>query len=356
MAAIRQLVTLVVWAMRNVTAIRQATFSVSLAAALTGCALTGTMDSIKSERSDVIKTGNDEFVHYVLTPVNGPPVEYYISQPRAPAPLVIYLQGSGCTPVFPPSGFGKDHASTVFSSTTMARTYPVTVMVINKPYVPVRAPRDGGIATNCPKEFNDYFSLESWVSHIETAYAHALKQPWVDSRKTLVIGVSEGATVAAVLAAREPRITDVALVGGSGPTQLYDFIAGAYASSPDQINVLAALGDLELKRTAIASAPQDSTRFAWGHSYKRWSSFFASSSVENLTKSAANIYVVSGMADTAVPILSTEVLYAELIRKGRNITMRRIPGGNHALTREDASINEVEGEYDRIVRWYLHIQ
>lgn len=351
----RRLGTLVVWAIGSMWAMRRTMLTVSLAAVLTGCAMTGTVGSIGSERSEVIKTGNDEFVRFLLTPTNGPPVEYYISQPQAPAPLVMYLQGSGCTPVFPPSGFGKDHTSTVFSSTTMARAYPVAVMVINKPYVPVVAPRNGGVATNCPKEFNDYFSLESWVSHIKTAYEHALKQPWVDSRRTLVIGISEGATVAAALAAREPRITNLALVGGSGPTQLYDFIAGAYASSTDQTKVLAALEDLELKRAAIASAPQDSTQFAWGHPYKRWSSFFASSSVDNLTKTAANIYVVSGMADTSVPILSTEVLYAELIRRGRNITMRRIPGGNHALMRDGASINEVEGEYDRIVRWYLHI-
>jgi hypothetical protein len=83
--------------------------------------------------------------------------------------------------------------------------------------------------------------------------------------------------VAAALAARDPHITDVALVGGSGPTQLYDFVAAAYASSADQAKVLTALEDLDARRAAIAAAPQDSTRFEWGHSYKRWSSFFASS-------------------------------------------------------------------------------
>ncbi len=116
---------------------------------------------------------------------------------------------------------------------------------------------------------------------------------------------------------------------------------------------LVALEDLDAKRAAIAAAPQDSTRFEWGHPYKRWSSFFASSSADNLARSAARVYVVSGMADTSVPILSTEVLYAELIRKGRDITMRRILGGNHALMREGEPVRDVEGEYDRIVRWYL---
>lgn len=336
---------LAAWAAPGIRRIGHAAAALALASSLAACAL--------PEKAEVIKTGNDEFVRYVLMPAGGPPIEYYISQPKTPAPLVIYLQGSGCTPVFPASGFGQDHTSTVFSSTTMARTHPVTVMVINKPYAPKRVPRSGGVATNCPKEFNDFFSLDSWVSHIETAYAHALGRPWVDARKILVIGVSEGATVASALAARNPRITHVALVGGSGPTQLYDFVVDAYASSPDQNRVLAALGDLDARRAAIAAAPQDSTRFEWGHSYKRWSSFFASSSVDNLARSAARVYVVSGMADTAVPILSTEVLYAEMMRKGRDITMRRIPGGNHALMREGEPIKEVEAEYDRIVRWYL---
>lgn len=198
--------------------IRQASLVLALAIGLSSCALPVKTDVSQSEKSAVIKTGNDEFMHYVLTPETGPPIEYYISQPRVPAPLVIYLQGSGCTAVFPLSGNGADHVSTVFSATTMARTYPVTVMVINKPYAPKTPPRDGGLARNCPKEFNDYFSLESWVSHIEKAYEHALRLPWVDARRTLVIGVSEGATVAGALAASDPRITDVAPNPGVGST------------------------------------------------------------------------------------------------------------------------------------------
>lgn len=342
----RKIPAVVVWAATKPKWYAHAVVGLLLSIGLTSCTL--------PVKSTVIKTANDEFTRFEFTPVKGPPVEYYISKPQAPSPLVIYLQGSGCTPVFPATGFGDDHASTVFSSTTMARTYPITVMVIDKPYAPKRPPQSSGVATDCPKEFNDYFSLDAWVSHIEVAYEHALGLPWVDSRRTLIIGISEGATVAAALAARDQRITDVALVGGSGPTQFYDFVVNAYASSPEHTKVLAALEKLDSKRAAIAAAPLDSTRFEWGHSYKRWSSFFSSSSVDNLEKSDARVYLVSGMADTDVPILSTELLYAELVNAGRDITMRRIPDGNHALMRAGVSIDEVESEFDRIIHWYLN--
>lgn len=321
------------------------TISLCIAFFVSGCAT--------RESSNILKTGKDEFVRNLLVPSSGPSVEYYVSVPKQKSPLVIYLQGSGCTPVFPPTGFGSDHASTVFSSTTIARNYPVVVMVINKPYAPRLAPKSAGIANNCPQEFNEYFSLESWVTHIETAFKHARRLPLVDTSRTLVIGTSEGATVAAALAARNHEITDVAIVSGSGPTQFFDFVAGAYASTQDQTKVADALSELDAERVAIIASPKDSKKFAWGHPYKRWSSFFASSSLENLAKSGARIYVVSGMSDTSVPILSTEVLYSELLWKGRDITMRRIPYANHALVREGFTLKEAEAEYDRILQWFL---
>lgn len=321
------------------------------------CAALFLVACASTEKSDLVKTGQDKFVRYVLTRSDAPSVEYYISRPDERSPLVIYLQGSGCNPVFPPSGYGaEDHASTIFSATTMARTYPVALMVINKPYVPKQAPRSGSVAANCPKEFNEYFSLESWLKQIQIAYEHAKRLPWVDSTRTLLVGISEGGTVAAAFAVRNTEITNVAIVGGSGPTQFYDFVASIYASTPDPAKVLEGLSELEGMRAAIAAAPQDPAKFAWGHTYKRWASFFASSSTENLAKSNARIYLVSGMADTSVPILSTEVMYAELLAKGRDVTFRRIPGANHSLMREGVQIKDVEAEYDRILRWYLRTQ
>ena len=43
---------------------------------------------------------NTEFVRYRLTPPNGPEIEYFISKPKKPSPLVLFVQGSGCIPVF----------------------------------------------------------------------------------------------------------------------------------------------------------------------------------------------------------------------------------------------------------------
>jgi hypothetical protein len=302
-----------------------------------------------------LQVGADTYVKYTLPVKDGPPVEYYISRPSRPSSLVLYIQGSGCAPAFVEMQPG-DYASTVFSLTTMAHKGEHAVMIVDKPYAAKRQPSEAGTAAGCSAAFNQFFALEPWVRRIDLALRHALARPWVKGRRTLVIGISEGATAAAALAAADERVTDVALVGGSGPGQFFDFIAGAYASGPDDAARVRGLQSLDAQLKEIQAAPEDGTKFAWGHSYKRWSSFFRSSSLGNLLKSRARVYLVSGMADTNVPILSTEVLYSELASAGRDVRFRRLPEADHNLLPRGADFGQsfplLEAEYARITDWF----
>lgn len=307
------------------------------------------------ETAENVQVGADTYIKYVLPVKGGPPVEYYISRPARPSTLVLYIQGSGCAPAFLEMQPGV-HSSTVFSLTTTAHKGDHAVMIVNKPYAEKRHPRGRGTATYCSPDFNRYFALEPWVRQIDTALKHALARPWVKGRRTLVIGISEGATTAAALAAVNERVTDVALVGGSGPGQLFDFLAAAYASGKDDSARLAELRVIEAQLKEIHAAPEDGTKFAWGHPYKRWSSFFRASSLRNLMRSRARVYLVSGMADTNVPIISTEVLYSELASMGRDVTFRRIPDAGHNLLPRGADFAKsfplMESEYARIIDWF----
>jgi pimeloyl-ACP methyl ester carboxylesterase len=307
------------------------------------------------ETSENLKVGADTYVKYVLPVKNGPAIEYYISKPARPSSLILYIQGSGCAPAFVETQPGV-YASTVFSLTTTAHKGGHAVMIVDKPYAEKQQPRAAGTANYCSAAFNRYFAVEPWVRQISLALNHALKRPWVKQGRTLVIGISEGATTAAALAAADDAVTDVALVGGSGPGQLFDFVAGAYASGKNDTERLQGLQSIEARLRDIQAAPEDASKFAWGHPYKRWSSFFKASSLRNLMRSRARVYLVSGMADTNVPILSTEILYSELASAGRDVRFRRVPDADHMLLPRGADFAEsfplLESEYARILDWF----
>jgi len=283
---------------------------------------------------------------------NGPPVRYYLSRPAQKSPLVLYLQGSGCVPPF--IGLGTDkRASTIYSWLPLAQQGRYAVMAVDKPYQS-DAPQQGqfGSAIGCAGEFNAHFSYDAWLATLTTAVRHALRRPEVDARRVLVIGSSEGAPMAAGLARALPEVTDVVLLGANGPSQLFDFAANIYRSNDsDEIKALR-LQELDATYSAIAADPASTTKYAWGHPYLRWSSFFAQSTVDNLAHSKARVYLAAGMQDNSVPIVSTEVLYTQLRVRGRDVTMRRIPLAGHSLVPDGRPMPEAQKEYDAFMAWF----
>lgn len=308
-------------------------------------------------KSDTIRTGNETYFRTVVAKGGlAPSIEYFVSTKNASRPLVLYIQGSGCNPVFFRMGAGGQYASTVFSLTTIARETQLPVMVVSKPYAPETFPTTPDSAEACPASFNKTFDLASWVAHIRKALDHAQSEGVYSSSKVLVIGFSEGATVAAALAALDARITHVALVGASGTTQLFDFVVQRYLRHEHDSARLADVGDLLIEVRKIYADPLSGDKFAWGHAYRRWSTFFASNSLNNVMRSSAKIYVVSGMADKSVPVISTEALIAGLQAAGRDVVVRRLPDANHSLMAaqadQKAAMDAAEDEYRRILHWF----
>lgn len=296
--------------------------------------------------------GKAAAARFTLPRADGPDIHYTISKPAQKAPLVLFVQGSGCVPPF--VGLGTpNRSSTIFNYVPLAQQGRYAAMVVDKPYGPAAPPQgEPGVATACPKEFNAFFSYDSWLATLQAALRHALALPYVDARRVLVIGVSEGATMAAGLARAVPEVTDVALLGASGTSQAFDFAANIYRSNAGDEDALRRLQELDAAVDAIHADPKSSTRFAWGHTYLRWSSFFAQAPGEDLLQSKARVYFASGMQDSSVPVLSTEVAYARLHALGRDVTLRRIPRAGHDLIPERGSFADVQKEYDAIMVWF----
>lgn len=268
------------------------------------------------------------FEKRLVTDKLGRRITYYASTPQKPAPLLLMIQGSGCVPILASESGG----STLFNLGVYAQEQRFAVIAVEKPHAMAQS-QDGGTAQGCSKEFNEDFTAASWVEALRASVAHARRSPYVDQRRTLVMGFSEGAVMASLLAARDPKITDVILIGGSGTTQLFDLMLGAY----DCFDASACISQVEAQAKAISANSLSTTNFAWGHPYKRWSSFFRVDPAEELLRSKARVYLAFGTRDESVPPPSQELIAAKLMSAGRDVTVRRVADAGHSLMPQKAS-------------------
>jgi pimeloyl-ACP methyl ester carboxylesterase len=326
--------------------IRSAVLGMALAGAVAALA-----QAAPAEQKETFSFGSWSMDRITLPGGDGPPVGYYLSLPKTRAPLVLLVQGSGCTAPFTGLGTPK-RSSSIFSWVSLAQSGRYAVMAVDKPYQPFKQDGAPGSATGCGDAFNHHFSYDSWLATLRHALRHALARPEVDPAQVLVIGISEGGALAAGLARTVPEVGAVALVGASGTSQLYDFIARIHQGGASDIEKQRELQLLDTTVKDILADPASGSKFAWGHPYRRWSSFFAQSAGDNLLQSRARVYITSGMQDTSTPILSTEVMYAQLRGQGRDVTIERIPTANHDLVPAGGGYEQVQAQYDAIVRWF----
>jgi pimeloyl-ACP methyl ester carboxylesterase len=283
---------------------------------------------------------------YQAHDARGRAIDFYLGHPAAPAPLLLMIQGSGCDRVLhldAPRPF-----STLYNFIPYAGEGSFAVMAVEKPFS--GAGGSDGTTLECGAAFNADFTAESWLDAIEAALDTALRQPWVRKDRVLVVGGSEGAVMAALLARRDPRVTDVAMIGGSGTTQLFDMIALAYQRCFDRSPCIA---EIERQARAIAARPDSATDFAWGHPFRRWSSFFRAEPGDALLASRARVHLAFGTADASVPPLSQEILVAKLLGAGRDVTVDRIADADHALQARGAQdLSGLDREYRSIFNWF----
>jgi dienelactone hydrolase len=104
----------------------------------------------------------------------------------------------------------------------------------------------------------------------------------------------------------------------------------------------------------IAADPQSTTKTAWGHTFKRWSSFFKLSPVEELKKSTARVYLAYGTADESVPVESNDLARAELFAAGRDVTCERIVGADHGYRKPgEQGYTTMDAVIGRVLEWFL---
>src|SRR5205823_12330596 len=100
------------------------------------------------------------------------------------------------------------------------------VLVVEKPGVQFldESPH-AGMGEGCSEEFLREHTLPRWAEAVSASLEAARALPHTDPSRLLVVGHSEGAIVAARVAAENPHVTHVACLAGGGPPLPYDLVA-----------------------------------------------------------------------------------------------------------------------------------
>lgn len=275
-------------------------------------------------------------------------------------PLVVYVQGSGSQSVF------RKKNDRVFLSSGSG---PVAdgckgrarFLVVEKPGVQyLNDPKHPGDAREASEEFRKQHTLGNWSEAVHAAIGSAAKLPGVDTSRMLVCGHSEGGLVACRVAAMDPRVTHVASLAGGGVTQLYDlmqlarrgFFCGDEGKAPE-----VCVQELLDSWKEVLADPESAEKMFLGHPYRRWTSFLASSPVEELGKTKARVFIAQGTADNAVDVSSFDLLQAQLLSRGRDVTAKRVDGADHSFNRTGADGKRIDGWteiWSEVLGWYLN--
>jgi predicted esterase len=299
-------------------------------------------------------------------------VTYYVSKPKiadsVKRPIVLFIQGSGCNSLFVSTPDGRVGGG-MFNMMYRDFGDRVRVMVVEKPGVKyLENPMPPGAATGCSAEFRNEHTVERWVAALDAALAAAKRIDGVDASRTLAIGHSEGSDMAAHLAAYGAvsggeggglPVTHAACLSGAGITQLFDMMQIARRER--------VLGEAEAEREArvndvlaqwerIERTPDSAEELAWGHPHKRWSSFCRKSPVESMLAmpKSVKLFLAHGTRDEATPIEGFDACIATLAVHGREATIKRIAGGDHALATPGQSPGDaLAAVLGEAVGWFL---
>lgn len=242
-------------------------------------------------------------------------------------PLAVWMQGSGYHSVFPERE-GKLRPG-FLALIGEALGPDVQLLAVEKRGVSLGFAGDGS-ATEATEEYQEYATLGDRAGDV-VAVLRGLKQQGLLPTRLLAIGHSEGADVAAKVAADEPRVSHLAFLSGGGASQLFDFMIFIRKSEASPRDKETQIEELWAQWNDIQAHPRSTEKMFQGHSYRRWSSYMQEAPTDNLLKTQAKILIVHGAADQSVPIESADAGAVELSRAGKSFEYLRLPEADHSL-------------------------
>ncbi len=283
----------------------------------------------------VIKNNEDNISFYI----------YNADSVLTNKPIFLYLQGSGPNSIFTKGKDGDISQSFIFPPSVVAKKYHF--VIIGKPGVPFI--NDENNTKIDSLKYHSKTSLDYRVDIANVVINYLLKQSFVDNKKLVVFGHSEGAQIAPKLAYINKSITHLACFSGTGITQMYDFITNTRKSVENK-EITLELATKEIDSlfyyyNDILKNPTSTNKFWQRHSYLRWYSTIMNPPIEYLVKLNIPIYIVAGTEDQASPIENMDNIPIEFIKKGKtNLTYKYYWNLDHVYTdvvTKDSKIKDV---------------
>lgn len=272
--------------------------------------------------------------------------------------LLVYLDGSGAQSLF-----------TVADGRTGVGMFGVLARVAAPHYHIAAVEKRGvtfgvggrpGSGEGASTEYTTHATRGERIADVRLLLDTLIGEPKIDPHHVVLVGHSEGADVAAGVAAADPRVTHVAFLSGGGASQMFDLMVltrrrmAQEGKSPDEIEE--AIRRLEEDYRDIFAHPQSESKFFMGHAYRRWSDFFSQPAANDLLRTKAKLFLAHGTEDQSVPIESFDFLTVELLRSDKdNVVVRRYPGRGHGLRAPNRPENEppMKDVFEEIISWAL---
>ncbi len=288
-------------------------------------------------------------------------ITFYVSgNPRERLPLVTVVLGSGAF-----SNFRREGERIVDAHGTVRQAFAAKahVVVVEKPGVAFLEQPAHGNGDDFPgsisgsAEFQRESALPRWVEAVSAALQAARRLPQADPKRILIIGHSEGALVAAMVAAENSFVTHVASLAGNGPSVLFELMHKAregrlYASLANDPEKQ--MAQIEADIAAVHADPLSTTRQAVGHSHIYWSSRWPHSTIDALSRTRSRIFIAHGTADRNVSIENFDLMYAQLLASAQDIKAMRVEGADHGFRIAADGMRDVWGDViGKLRNWFL---
>ncbi len=226
-------------------------------------------------------------------------VTFYLSNTSQEGnlPLVVFVQGSGMNSLYTKKSNGETRAEYGHSTWLRVARKKGRLLIVEKPGVNFMQMGDS-------KSFDRKFSLESWSKTITEAIKYVTEHEKIDKNKILIAGHSEGGVVASRVAnLMKDRISNVAVLAGEGPPQLYSLYKFAEkgiffnTEEADMQTPEQRIKYLTGQWKEILADPDNTDRKFWGFTYLRWSSMLKTSVIDELSNYNGKILIVQGTSE-----------------------------------------------------------